>query len=901
MGSALKQASSALNKFAVTVESQEQSKSNFDTQAKYIEFSNAERRRVVESSENVNGLGAAAFETDTLKEFDTQARTYFNGVPDDQKPAVDLKLRKLRWTLSNAAYAKQTEAVQQYYSESITTNVNNSLVAVRDDPTILEGQFEQVSELINAADIDDSKKRQAISAARSEMVEQAIYGHAAKGDFKAATGLMKSFTAAAIQNGTGVTKDQGGLVDKIIGIESGGKANAKNPRSTATGAGQFIDSTWLNMMAKHRPGLARRMSKDALLELRKNPGLAREMTARYAEENVSVLKAAGIEPTAGNVYLAHFLGPGGAKTALKNSDDTALSAILPADVMKANPFLKERSVGWLRNWSSKKMGKASVTTNVEIGPKWVDRVNRKVEAIRTNTVNDASTAARDTGMQAILMTPEAVTEESILATEDLTTAHKNELIKALRSELKKGNDLRSGRIRLEQGDDASSFFNERDPDDRKAVDALATDPETLPGIKVGSPERAIELTRRTGIADRQAVRTSLSGLNSRDQGEFRSSIEFAAQLYGVSNRAFDGVDGAGQLKDYVRDYNEFRRNGYSPEEAAQSIFDVRHPEGRGNVTQLTSSANEYLKAQELTPTAVVSAVGETTLGMSPDAALDGQFGPGIVADYKRIWKDQYIKSNGSTEYASLSTKQKMSQLYGTSQVAGSSLFGMQGDFVKYPFENYYKPIDGAHNVYRADAATHLSKALGRDIKPDDVAIIADPRVTGDDIQSNKQPRFRLYYRTEIDGDEMMHTPVGDVFYQPDQSALVKQSYASKTAERLRRQRLEQAPDDVTIAIDNNGNEVLVDVMSREVVQDNDGVITPTGEVYVPPTTVRTPNRRAQTVNQETDFVQPSSRGMRLRKPSDFGDDQRTRWNEQQKSLKNRPSMGDAVGGTGGTR
>lgn len=39
-----------------------------------------------------------------------------------------------------------------------------------------------------------------------------------------------------------------GLADKIIGVESGGDANAKNERSTATGPGQFIEETWLSML-----------------------------------------------------------------------------------------------------------------------------------------------------------------------------------------------------------------------------------------------------------------------------------------------------------------------------------------------------------------------------------------------------------------------------------------------------------------------------------------------------------------------------------------------------------------------------------------------------------------------------------------------------------------------------
>ena len=51
-------------------------------------------------------------------------------------------------------------------------------------------------------------------------------------------------TAFDMQN-SGVS---GNLIDKITGVESGGNASAKNPNSTATGLGQFIESTWLRML-----------------------------------------------------------------------------------------------------------------------------------------------------------------------------------------------------------------------------------------------------------------------------------------------------------------------------------------------------------------------------------------------------------------------------------------------------------------------------------------------------------------------------------------------------------------------------------------------------------------------------------------------------------------------------
>ena len=38
------------------------------------------------------------------------------------------------------------------------------------------------------------------------------------------------------------------VVERIIGVESDGDPNVRNKRSSATGLGQFLDETWLDMM-----------------------------------------------------------------------------------------------------------------------------------------------------------------------------------------------------------------------------------------------------------------------------------------------------------------------------------------------------------------------------------------------------------------------------------------------------------------------------------------------------------------------------------------------------------------------------------------------------------------------------------------------------------------------------
>lgn len=153
------------------------------------------------------------------------------------------------------------------------------------------------------------------------------------------------------------------LVNKIIKVESAGNARAKNSRSTATGLGQFIESTWLRMMRSYRPDLASTMSRADLLNLRFDPTLSREMVKRLAQENERYLRSKGHGITAGWLYLAHFLGPEGAHKVLSANDSLTIAALMGAGVVKANPFLRNYTVADLKAWSTRKMrgrGKGAV-------------------------------------------------------------------------------------------------------------------------------------------------------------------------------------------------------------------------------------------------------------------------------------------------------------------------------------------------------------------------------------------------------------------------------------------------------------------------------------------------------------------------------------------------------------
>jgi murein DD-endopeptidase MepM/ murein hydrolase activator NlpD len=152
------------------------------------------------------------------------------------------------------------------------------------------------------------------------------------------------------------------LTNRIIHVESGGSARAKNPLSSATGLGQFISSTWIRMMNTYRPDLARSLSRDELLALRFDPTISREMVRNLAREGEAYLKARGHQITAGRLYLCHFLGMEGAHVVLSAPGESMLVNLLGSSVIQANPFLTGKNAGYVANWAERKMSGRSTWT-----------------------------------------------------------------------------------------------------------------------------------------------------------------------------------------------------------------------------------------------------------------------------------------------------------------------------------------------------------------------------------------------------------------------------------------------------------------------------------------------------------------------------------------------------------
>lgn len=152
-----------------------------------------------------------------------------------------------------------------------------------------------------------------------------------------------------------------GLQDKIIQAESGGRniANQSGPGGTATstafGVAQMTKGTFEGLAKKAGPNNP--LYGKTFDDMKADVGLQKEALGQLLDQNRSYLSKLGLSTTDSALYLAHFLGPGGAAKVLSLGDSAPLYGAISPDQIAANPMLKDmRTIGDIKKWADSKMG-----------------------------------------------------------------------------------------------------------------------------------------------------------------------------------------------------------------------------------------------------------------------------------------------------------------------------------------------------------------------------------------------------------------------------------------------------------------------------------------------------------------------------------------------------------------
>ena len=169
---------------------------------------------------------------------------------------------------------------------------------------------------------------------------------------------IRGVVEAAIQRASQATGVDFSFLMRTASRESGYNPAAKAPTSTAAGLFQFTEQTWLATLKAHgaKYGYARyadlinrgsdgryRVSGDdarkAVMNLRFDPHAASLMVGEMTTDNAAYLAGRiGRQPSAGELYAAHFLGPQGSARLISATRATpgASAAALFPDAAGAN-------------------------------------------------------------------------------------------------------------------------------------------------------------------------------------------------------------------------------------------------------------------------------------------------------------------------------------------------------------------------------------------------------------------------------------------------------------------------------------------------------------------------------------------------------------------------------------
>lgn len=148
-----------------------------------------------------------------------------------------------------------------------------------------------------------------------------------------------------------VSTPQTGFLGLLASIESGGNYNAKNPKSSASGAYQFVKATAQNL------GLP--WGDDSSLPFGGavvTPAQQDAAAQTLVNQNASILQKAGVALSNATLYAAHFLGPSVAVKVLAAPSNAALAPLIGNSAMSANGFPSTWTVANFNSWLQGKAG-----------------------------------------------------------------------------------------------------------------------------------------------------------------------------------------------------------------------------------------------------------------------------------------------------------------------------------------------------------------------------------------------------------------------------------------------------------------------------------------------------------------------------------------------------------------
>jgi hypothetical protein len=153
--------------------------------------------------------------------------------------------------------------------------------------------------------------------------------------------------AAPVAGGTNIATGGSIAAPTYEGAIAGHEGAGKNPNSSATGVGQFLDSTWQGFTAAN-PDLFKGMTSAQVQAARNDPTIGAKAITWLAQQNADALVKQGVTPSGQSLGIAHYLGAGPTVAIMGAPDSAPVKGFVSDAAVKANPELATMTAGQLR-------------------------------------------------------------------------------------------------------------------------------------------------------------------------------------------------------------------------------------------------------------------------------------------------------------------------------------------------------------------------------------------------------------------------------------------------------------------------------------------------------------------------------------------------------------------------
>lgn len=765
VGAALASAGNDLQNVAARLQQKQEQKDSFDLSIRENEFA-ADLAKVEDEAvksapadgaglhDNVYGqIDPVTKQAVRPGSFDQVFDQYLQRIPESKRADFQAKKEVYRLRGSARLAQQQYSSEQAYYKVEIQktqSDITNAMaMADPNDTPTLEAFKQQGIDIID---------KSGLPALEKDVARENWLANADETLFKARLEKDPSFASSA-RSALGLAPKAaagdvaGSVVDKIIGVESAGNANAKNPNSSASGLGQFTNSTWIATLDKHRPDLAG-LSRSQKLALKTDPAIGREMTTAHTRDNAQALAAAGHQVTEGNLYLAHFAGVGGAENLLRANDDRPVVQVLGPSVVQANPFLAGKTVGWVKNWANEKMGQAK---GAQADPQYANiPLNRRLALanqadVQVNQQQNAALAVQKAEYSSykdaleLQIVQGQVRDEALISNDTtLNNGDKATLIRSVRSQ-----NETAGVI---QADLSALTGNTLALDPYASADKKRADNLYAAASKGLSPEQsaaiASSIIQQTGVVPQTVLNDLRRGLTSQSPADVMAAAQSAQQISSFDPAVLARRDGGNEVQKAADDFSYMvNKLNLTPIEAAQRLIHNRNPEKQQSRKALEPAANEFVKSIEGQDLA--AQFDESWLPFNdPSLGVNPAQEAGLKAEYLAIAEDQFYQANGDPDIAKNRAMEQMKRLYGVTDIGGQKVV------MKHPPERYWPKLPDKNFLgFEGDDFGYAKTQLNEDIKafggtsPQSVQLVTTPE-TDAMVKRGEMPAYSVIYQDE---------------------------------------------------------------------------------------------------------------------------------------------------------